>query len=333
MWSSLPSILACASTPAAELPVPVEAPPAPAAPLPAPAPEPPRVRQVRAEQVLFPDGLPEQVPCEPGEDTVRCLVALRFDGHPAEATEALALYDTFGDVVGVEEEQDFDGGFRGTIHLVPTLPVGVHRQHLTWVLAAQRDIAALVAGIEAVAVHPVRYRHRAIGWRFTRSVGRATPSAYATDWEVGYNVSGSLLHSGAAVRSTIFHELFHLNDQEHGQWSRRILGPLVDSLDERCHHETPCLARYAPTSLRVKGGTFYAFQHDNGDIANEYAAELAERYFQEQRAAQQGEVHPEGWFSCKAPENRQAMTALAEEFFGGVDRTGECPPVAAPPDR
>jgi hypothetical protein len=317
----LPVLLAACATPPTPAPEPVVEP----TPEPAPAPPPePHITEAQAERVLFPEGLPPGQPCEGQGDSVRCLVALRFEGRP-EQSQALALYDELGDIAGLEKEQDFDGGFRGIIHLVPELPTGAHAHHLAWVLSAQRQIGTFIAGIEQKATQPVRYRHRALAWRFTRSVGRATPSAYALDWEIGYNVSGSLLRSEARVRDTIFHELFHLNDQAHGQWSRRVLGALVDGIDSRCHHETSCLARYSPTPLKVKGGTFYAFQHDNGDMANEYAAELAQRYFQEQQEAAAGKVHSGGWFACGAPENAQAMKALAEEFFGGVDLTGGCP--------
>jgi hypothetical protein len=317
MWSVL--LCACAGPPA---PVPVPEPVPDPVPEPEPVPE-PRVTEVRAERVLFPDGLPQPLPCERSQqDYVRCLVALRFEGHPGEAEQALALYDELGDVAGLEREQDFEGGFRGTIHLVPALPVGAYRQHLAWVLSAQREIAAFVDGLQAP--QPVRFRHRALAWRFTRSVGRATPSAYALDWEVGYNVSGSLLRSEERVRDTLFHELFHLNDQEHGLWSRRVLGEMVDALAARCAGQTDCLARYSPTSLRVKGGTFYAFQPDNGDMAHEYAAELAQRYFEEQRLAAAGQARAGGWFACGEPENARAMRALADEFFGGADLTS-CP--------
>jgi hypothetical protein len=279
----------------------------------------------RIGQLLFPDGVPEA--CGDG----RCLVERRYAGHPDEQRTALALYDEFGDVAGLEVDHAFDGGFRGTIHLVPELPVGPYRTHLGWVLAAQRDIGAFVAALVPRATHPLRYRHEALAWRFTRSVGRATPSAYAADWEVGYNVSGSLLKSAEGVRATLFHELFHLNDQDHADWSRRVLGPLVDAIDARCPQgdvvkRTACLAPYAPTPLRVKGGSYYAFQHDNGDLAHEYAAELATRYFDEQRAAAAGKGSPYGtWFACGPPEDGQAIRALADEFFGGADATPPCP--------
>lgn len=276
------------------------------------------VRHARALEVLFAGKRP--APCTEGD--TRCLVSARFSGHDSERTSALALFDEIGDVVGTEEEHEMEGGFRGTIHLVPELPVGQYKKHLEWVLRAQRDIAAFQKAIEDKHGSPVPYRNRALVFRFMRSVGRTTPSAYAADWEVGYNVSGSLHANADAVRETIFHEVFHLNDQAHGGWSRRVIGPTVDAIAQKCSSKTVCLTPYAPGKTMVRGGTYYAFQPDNGDIAHEYAAELATRYFTEQRAALKGEAM--AWFKCGPKENAETMTALAKEFFGGVDLTPAC---------
>lgn len=285
----------------------------------------PVVSEERAEKVVFPQGVPTDAGCQKGTSGyVRCLVQASFEGHPAEASDALALFDELGDVVGVEKEQDMDGGFRGTIHLVPELPVGQHKRHLGWILSAQRDIHAFVAALQAAASKPMRYRHTALAWRFLRSVGRTTPSAYAADWEVGYNVSGSLHASAQAVRDTVFHEVFHLNDQEHDDWSRRALGPIVDGIVAKCGTKVTCLTPYAPFKTMVRGGTYYAFQPDNGDIAHEYAAELATRYFNEQLAATQNKSYPGGWFKCGPEDNARAMKKLSDEFFGGADLTTAC---------
>lgn len=288
--------------------------------------ESPRVSLSRAEKVTFPSGPPDGLSCDRRVEPtyVRCLVEARFAGHPTERADALALFDEVGDVVGVEEEQQMDGGFRGTIRLVPELPVGPHKRHLAWILAAQRDIAAFVGAIQSKAPAPIRYRHRALAWRFMRSVGRTTPSAYAGSWEVGYNVSGSLHGSAEAVRDTVFHEVFHLNDQDHGGWARKAIGPIVDSIAKKCGTKTACLTPYAPFKTMVRGGTYYAFQPNNGDIAHEYSAELATRYFREQLAVSRGEKYPGGWFKCGPEENAKTMKALADEFFGGVDLTPVC---------
>ncbi|MFO0554238.1 MAG: hypothetical protein U0271_38010 [Polyangiaceae bacterium] len=278
------------------------------------------VTRKRAQLVLFPEGVPSS--CDEADaGFVRCLVAARFEGHASEQKAALALFDELGDVVGLESEQDMDGGFRGTIHLVPELPVGKHAKHLEWVLGAGRQIEAFLKGLEERAKSPPSYRHRALAFRFMRSVGRTTPSAYAASWEVGYNVSGSLNTSADAVRDTLFHEVFHLNDEEHGNWSRRVLGPMVDRIAEKCGTKTACLAPYAPFKTMVRGGTYYAFTPNNGDMSHEYAAELATRYFLEQRAALAGGTYPGGWFKCGAAENAEAYAAIAKEFFAGVDLT------------
>ncbi len=181
-----------------------------------------------------------------------------------------------------------DGGFRGRIHLVPEPPIGKHRRHLAWIAAARRDFDAFFTGDRALATARVRYRHGPLAYRFFRSVGRTTPSAYAEGWTVSYNVSGSLHASAEAVRDTVFHEVFHLNDQDHGDWSPRALGATFDAIVARCGTRVACLRPYAPGDTMVRGGTYYAFQPDNGESVHEYAAELALRYFREQRAALAG---------------------------------------------
>ncbi len=281
--------------------------------------EPPGVAEARAVSLLFPGGAPAACSSASGKARVRCWVGARYEAHENERALALALFDELGDVAGTEREHQMEGGFRGVIHIVPELPVGPHERHLRWVLGAQRDIAAFLKAIEDEATEPVRYRHAGLAWRFLRSVGRTTPSAYAASWEVGYNVKGSLHGSADAVRETIFHEVFHLNDQAHESWSRRALGPMVDGLMQKCGTKVACLKPYAPAKTMVRGGTYYAFQPDNGDASHEYAAELATRYFLEHRAVLAGQRYPEGAFKCGPDENARAWQALADEFFGGAD--------------
>jgi hypothetical protein len=214
----------------------------------------PGVAERRALSLLFPGGAPASCASVAEKDRVRCWIGARYEAHEKERALALALYDEIGDVAGTEREHHMEGGFRGTIHIVPELPVGPHERHLRWVLGAQRDIAAFMKAIEAKAQKPVRYRHAGLAWRFLRSVGLTTPSAYAAEWEVGYNVRGSLHGSADAVRETIFHEVFHLNDQEHSGWSRRALGAMVDGLMEKCGTQVACLKPYAPGKTMVRGG-------------------------------------------------------------------------------
>jgi hypothetical protein len=287
----------------------------------------PRVELARARELL-----PASPSCEGSDDpraTLRCLVGAQFGADDAARELAFSLFDGSGDVVATERPFTMAGGFRGDVKIVGELPVGPHARHLRWVEGAKRSMAKLDAALRARATTPVRYRHGAILWKFARSVGRTTPSAYAGGWEIGYNVSGSLHASEAAVRDTIVHEIFHLNDQEHRDWSRRELGAIVDGIVARCGAKTSCLAPYAPWKTMVRGGTYYAFQPDNGDVAHEYAAELATRYFHEQLAALEGRTLPIPPFRCGAEENAKAMRALADEFFGGVDLAPACV-VAAP---
>lgn len=293
------------------------------------APVAPLVAAERARELLFPEGLPEGASCAP--DEVRCWIALRYEADPRARELALAMHAELGDVVGLERAHTMDGGFRGAIRIVPELPIGVHRKHLEAIAQAQRASARLYAEIERRAGAPLPYRQRALGWRFFRSVGRTTPSAYAGGWEVGFNVSGSLHSSPEAVLETIVHEVFHLNDQAHRSWSRRVLGPLSDAIVARCGTRIDCLRPHAPMKTLVRGGTYYAFQPDNGDSAHEYAAELATRYFLEQRHALEGHDAPPplpgaapGRYKCGPAPNAEAWRLLADEFFGGVDLTGPC---------
>ena len=258
-------------------------------------------------------------------ERVRCLFGARYEADLQALRLALDLYEASGDVAGVQVEQDMDGGFRGRIHLVPEPPLGKHRRHLSWIVAARRDFDAFFAALAPRATSPARYRHGPIAYRFFRSVGRTTPSAYAVGWTVSYNVSGSLHGSAEAVRDTIFHEVFHLNDQDHGDWSPRALGAIFDAIVARCGTRVSCLRPYAPGDTMVRGGTYYAFQPDNGESVHEYAAELALRYFREQRAALPGERPARPPIKCGPEENRRAWSALVAEFFGGADATRPCP--------
>jgi hypothetical protein len=279
-------------------------------------------------EVLFPDaattppGVAGCVRVQDERERVRCLFATRYEGDADAARIALDLFEATGSVAGVQVEQDMDGGFRGQIHLVPEVPLGKHRRHLAWVAAALRDYDAFFARLSSPA--PVRYRHRPLSLRFFRSVGRTTPSAYAEGWSVSYNVSGSLHRSEDAVRETLFHEVFHLNDTGHGGFSARVLRPVFDAIVARCGTRVACLRPYAPGDTMVRGGTYYAFQPDNGDAVHEYAAELALRWYREQRAVQRGEKLSQPPFKCGPDENRRAWDAMVAEFFGGADAVPGC---------
>ncbi|MDI1432008.1 hypothetical protein [Polyangium sorediatum] len=240
----------------------------------------------------------------------------------------LSLYEKTGSVVGVEEPYVMEGGFRGSIRIVPELPVGRYEKHLTWIAEASADFDAFFDGVAARAKAGVRYRHRSLSWKFFRSVGRTTPSAYASGWSIGYNVSGSLHGSAEAVRETLFHEIFHLNDAARlsgpEPWSRKKLGSIHDTILQKCSTKPSCLAPYAPMPTMVRGGTYYAFQPNNGDAVNEYGADLAARYYRETRAVLRGEKPIKPAFKCGPEENGRAWRILVDEFFGGVDLVPEC---------
>jgi hypothetical protein len=170
------------------------------------------------------------------------------------------------------------------------------------------------------------YRWRALAFRFVRSVGKRTPSAYASSWTIVYNVEGSLLTSETGVRETLFHELFHLNDEDHGNWSAKTLGSDYDAIVATCGKKPTmkCLAPYAPNDTVVRGGTYYAFQPNNGASVHEYAAELAVRYFKEQSQMRATKKLATKAFKCGPPENARAWQALVDEFFAGVDLVPAC---------
>jgi hypothetical protein len=291
-----------------------------------------RITATAAEEVLFlqaADEDPGVVACRGYTENgarIRCLIEMRYAGDAAAARDALALYARVGSVAGVLPAEDMNGGFRGQIQLVPQAPMGPARRHLAWVAAANEDFDGFFTELARVAGAPLRYRHRDLAYRFFRSVKRTTPSAYAVSWSVAYNVEGSLNTSAEAVRETLFHEIFHLDDAAHDDWSARALRPTFDAIVARCGTRTACLTPYAPNDTTVRGGTYYAFQPNNGDTVHEYAAELALRYYRENRAAIRGEPLKKRGFKCGPPENLRAWEALAGEFFAGVDRTPICSP-------
>ena len=251
---------------------------------------------------------------------VRAAVANRFSSDPDASRLALGLFDATGDEVDVLSPQRFDGGYRGTISLVPALPVGAERKHLEWVAGALRDFDDFFAAIGARGTP--RYRWRSLTLRFYRSVGNTTPNAFASAWTVAYNVNGSIDTSADRVRETLFHEIFHLDDADHDDWSPRRLTSIQDAIERRCGTRTACLSPYAPTSTIVRRGTYYAFQP--GNDVHEYAAEVALRWYEEQRAIVRGEHPVRPAFKCGPDENRRAWQAVTDEFFGGVDLVPGC---------
>jgi hypothetical protein len=256
---------------------------------------------------------------------VACLIERAYQPDAKAKQLALALWTDSGDVAGVGPDEIMDGGYRGQIHLVPQLPIGSYRRHLAWVAEATRSIDKFFADMFARQASP-SFRWRGLAFRFVRSVKKRTPSAYATSWTIEYNVEGSLLTSAVGVRETLFHELFHNNDQDHGDWSAKHLQSDYDAIVARCGKAptVKCLAPYAPNNTMVRGGTYYAFQQNNGNSVHEYAAELAVRYFKEQTDMLTTGKLAKPAFKCGSAENARSWQALVDEFFGGHDLVPAC---------
>ena len=258
------------------------------------------------------------------QQQIDCLLSVRFAADAKAARVARELYAATGAVVGLLPAQDFDGEYRGKLKLVPHLPVHGGRQHLQWLAGALTDIDEFFTALQGRGT--LAYQWTDFDVRFFRSVKRRTPSAVAQGWRISYNVSGSLFTTPARVRETLFHEIFHLNDDEAGgRWSLRALDDIYRRIVVTCGvHNLKCLEPYAPDPLlvRVKGGTYYAFMPDNG--VTEYAADLAKRYYVEQRAVLHGEsvTRP---FKCRTRENAEAWQLLVDKWFGGVDLIPPCP--------
>jgi len=293
--------------------------------------------------VLYADrgspSVPACPPALPSEARVRCVYDERYKADPKAASLAHELWVKWKIVAGVEVAHTMDGGYRGMIKLEPALPVLEYRKHLEWIVAAFRDFDTFFAELErhrsgasgasgaprASGASGKAYRFRPLTMRFMRSVNVNRPSAYAHDWTVAYNFAGSLNTSADAVRETLFHEIFHLNDFDHATWSPGALGASYDFASKKCGTSIPCLAPFTPNETIVRGGTYYAFQPGNGGGVLEYGAELALRYYREQRAALRSLTPRPKPFKCGPPENARAWSAMRDEFFGGVDAVPACP--------
>ncbi|MBX3213839.1 MAG: hypothetical protein KF850_17500 [Labilithrix sp.] len=280
-------------------------------------------------------------PSTPPDARVRCLFDLRYRGDAKAAGLAHELFVKWRVVAGVEVAHTMNGGYRGMIRLEPAVPTGAERKHLEWIVTAMRDFDDSFAALDRRAAgaevsRSKRFRFEPITLRFMRSVAARTPSAYAHDWTVAWNLAGSLHRSADAVRETLFHEIFHLNDYAHpppgGEaWSPSALGATFDAVVKKCGTSIACLGPYSPNDTIVRGGTYYSFQPGNG--VREYAAELAVRYYREQRAELRGSKaeSPTGRppagaarFKCGPPENARAWALMRDEFFGGVDVVPAC---------
>jgi hypothetical protein len=255
---------------------------------------------------------------------IECMIESAYAKDPKAKAAALALYRESGHVAGVGAEEIMDGGYRGKIHLVPQLPTGAYRVHLERVLASARSIDEFFTKLFDQQPPPA-YRWREIQLRFVRSVGKRTPSAYASGWLVEYNVEGTLLTTTNGVRETLFHELFHSNDGAHKDWSARTLQKDYDAIVAKCPGaKIKCLTPYAPNDTTVRGGTYYAFQPNNGNGVHEYAAELAVRYWEEHMEMLAKKKLAKPAFKCGPAENARSWKAIVDEFFAGRDLTPPC---------
>jgi hypothetical protein len=257
--------------------------------------------------------------------SVDCLLEHAYQTDPKASELALELWQDSGDVAGVGPEEVMDGGFRGRIHLVPQLPINAYRKHLGWVVEGTHAIDDFFSKLFANQPPP-SYRWRALEFRFVRSIDKHRPSAYALGWAVEYNVAGSLNTNAKSVRETLFHELFHVNDDAHGDWSATHLQRDYQAILAKCGPKPSigCLTPYAPNDMMVRGGTFYAFQQNNGNTVHEYAAELAVRYFKEQSEWLTTGKLTRKAFKCGPPESGRAWSSLVSEFFAGQDLVPPC---------
>lgn len=258
-----------------------------------------------------------------GADLARCLIAERYAEAPEAHRHARALFDRVGVVPGIDPARTMDDGdYRGRVELAPAFPVQDHTPHLSKLTAAFDVFDRFFDDLARGSTSPVRFWFRGVGIKFYRTIEARSPSAYVESTNaISYNVDGELFDTEEGVRDTIFHELFHINDTVHGNWSNRELAPLYAMIVARCVGVDACLDDYAPHETKVDGGIYYAF-HPTSSV-REYAAELAIRYLREQLAASVGEPI-ERPFKCLTPENRLAWEKLAREFFGGVDRVPAC---------
>jgi hypothetical protein len=253
---------------------------------------------------------------------VETALETRFATDPRALELAKGLYARDGHVVTqIPRAEDFEGGYRGVIRIVPDLPVGENRKHLELVDAAITEFDGFFAAVEKAAGKAPKYRFKDLELRFFRSIKKKTPAAFATGWVISYNMNGTLNGSLRQVRSLMFHELFHSNDGDHDDWSAKALDWNYKFIKVKCGTNIECLTPFAPDPLIVRGGTYYSFMP--GNDVREYAADLAVRYFKETTDVLAGKT-VKAPFKCGAEQNASAWKALADEFFAGVDLVPAC---------
>jgi hypothetical protein len=289
----------------------------------------------RASTLLYPEGEDDTLrrkeleACEVGDAPAKiiCLLERRYP-NKKDAALFITLYNTVGVVAGVELAHTREVGYRGIIQFVPEPPIGAYQQQLLWVLEGFTDIDTMLRSFETIAKQELPFRWTDLELKFYRTIKRKTPNAYATRWEVAYNVVGSMFTSQAVVTETLVHEIFHLNDEEHGVWSVKVLNTNYLKILKECAvkgkkvPDTKCLTPYSPGSVKVTGGTYYSFQP--GNDVREYAAELALRYYQEQHAYWREDKKKPKPFKCMTQDNADNWKLFVDEFFLGIDLVPEC---------
>ncbi len=304
--------------------------PTPTAPVPNPEPTPPTYpgRAEAAERVLFlathlrTTDLRESCPLTLDEvPRIRCLISLRYADEKESKQLALTLYGETGSLAGLLPEETNQDGRGKKIQLKPARPIGRNKDHLQWILHAMREYARFFQELSKRQNKPIVMLDRPLDFRFFYTEDGGTPSAFAVGRNIGYNLNGTVNVHDEAVRDTLFHEIFHLNDVWQDNFSARVLAPIEARILATCKGSLKCLEPYAPTDTTMNGKPYAFIDGGNG---KEYAAELALRYFREQRLMIDGKPLPIPAFKCGAPENKESMALLVDAFFGGVDLVPEC---------
>lgn len=220
----------------------------------------------------------------------------------------------------------FDGAYRGRIVFRGIHPDSAPPSLVRRLIEANCRVDRAVAGLQHRAVRDtLQYpAHRPILRLVRASPPSRTPSAVSRAGEIVINVDGSLLGDLERAVALLAHERFHLVDRHVAgvTWSARRLADSVNATLAECQGRLDCLKRYAPTSLMVRGGTYYAFQPGN-NVAMEFAAELAARIILDaigNPATRSADPH----FKCRSPRNAFVWRAMVDDYFAGVDPSPRC---------
>lgn len=252
-----------------------------------------------------------------------CAIDTLYGDDSESLTLAHELFQQLGTLPGTGYVPAIDAGYLGELTTRAALPKGQYRHHLQWLVNGLRTIESVIAAVNSTTPEPIMFRTRPHAFVFYKTDVPSYPSAYAMENLVGYNLEGPLHESEEKVMSTLFHEIFHLNDAGHGDWSDRALSALFSTILETCADDDACLAPFAPDDTKVPGGTYYPFDPRTAAV-REYAAEIGERWFLEHRTIVERGEQPEQAFKCATPINAEAWSQIVSEFFGGVDLVAEC---------